>query len=307
MAMIRSSGILLGAHMSIVGGVSSAVRRAVSIGCTTFQMFVKNNNRWKGSPLTDQEVATYKELISKAMPGPVVVHDTYLINLAAIDASVLKKSVQTFRDELERCERLGVTFYNFHPGSHRGQGEREGIKRIAESLNLLHEQTPGYVVKSVLEATAGQGTAIGYRFEHLREIIDLVEQSSRMAVCIDTCHLFAAGYDISTERGYEKTFRDFEDIVGLERLAAFHLNDSKRELGSRVDRHDHIGKGKIGKKGFALLMNDPRFTAIPKILETPKGPDMKEDVENMRILKRMVRKNEQSAFAPSRLWRNGEQ
>jgi deoxyribonuclease-4 len=169
-----------------------------------------------------------------------------------------------------------------------GAGENDGIKRIAESLNLVHEQTKGYKVRSVLEATAGQGTSVGYRFEHLRAIIDLVDEPERMGVCIDTCHVFAAGYDIATEAGYERTFNEFDDILGLERLVAFHVNDSKRELGSRVDRHEHIGKGKIGKNGFRLLMNDPRFQNVPKILETPKGPDLKEDVVNMKVLRRMV-------------------
>lgn len=157
-------------------------------------------------------------------------------------------------------------------------------------MNLIHEQTRGYRVKSVLEATAGQGSALGYRFEQLQQIIELVEEKERMAVCIDTCHIFAAGYDISTEKGYERTFEEFDAIIGLDRLVAFHVNDSKRECGSRVDRHTHIGQGRIGLEGFRLLMNDPRFVKIPKILETPKGPDMKEDVENMRVLRSFIEK-----------------
>jgi deoxyribonuclease IV len=280
--------ILLGAHMSIAGGVHTAVERGISIGCTTMQMFVKNNNQWRGKELSDEDIATYKKLLRESSIGPVVVHDTYLINLCAADKQILRKSRAALKDELDRCEVLGVEYLNFHPGSHVGAGEEEGIKRIAESLNIIHEETKGYRVKSVLETTAGQGTAIGYRFEQLREIIDMVAEPDRMAVCMDTCHVFAAGYDISTERGYEKTFHEFDAIIGLDRLVAFHVNDSKRELGSRVDRHDHIGKGKIGKTGFRLLMNDERFRAIPKILETPKGPEMKEDVRNMRLLRNMV-------------------
>lgn len=276
--------------MSIAGGVHTAVERAVSIGCTTFQMFVKNNNQWNGKPLTENDVATYKKLLSEARIGPVVVHDTYLINLCAKDKLILQKSRTALRDELDRCEVLGVEYLNFHPGAHMGAGEEEGIKLIAESLNIIHEQTPGYRVKSVIETTAGQGTAIGYTFEHLRKIVDLVEQDQRMAVCMDTCHVFAAGYDIATEKGYERTFDEFDAIVGLERLIAFHFNDSKRELGSRIDRHEHIGKGKIGRSGFGFLMNDERFANIPKILETAKGPDMKEDVMNMRTLKRLIKK-----------------
>ena len=280
--------ILLGAHMSIAGGVHTAVERGVSIGCTTMQMFVKNNNQWRGKELSDEDIATYKKLLRESSIGPVVVLDTYLINLCAADAQILRKSRAALKDELDRCEVLGVEYLNFHPGSHVGAGDIEGIKRIVESLNIIHEETKGYRVKSVLETTAGQGTAIGHRFEQLREIIDLVAEPDRMAVCMDTCHVFAAGYDISTARGYEKTFEEFDAIIGLNRLVAFHVNDSKRELGSHVDRHDHIGKGKIGKTGFRLLMNDERFRTVPKILETPKGPEMKEDVKNMRTLKNMV-------------------
>lgn len=281
---------LLGAHMSIAGGVHTAIERGETIGCTTIQMFVKNNNQWRGKPLTDDDVATYKELRSKSTISPIMVHDTYLINLCAKDKSILKKSREALKDELDRCEMLGVDFLNFHPGSHMGVGEKEGIKLIADSLNIIHDQTSGYRVKSVVEATAGQGTAVGYRFEHLREIIDLVEQKKRMAVCIDTCHVFAAGYDIASEKGYEKTFEELDAVIGLDWLVAFHVNDSKRELGSRVDRHEHIGKGCIGKKGFAFLMNDPRFVGLPKILETPKGEDMKEDVMNMKVLRGLIEK-----------------
>ncbi len=292
--MSRSSDrtILLGAHMSIAGGVPTAVERAMKIGCTTMQMFVKNNTQWKGKPLSEDDISTYKKLLSESSIDPVVVHDTYLINLAATDKRILQKSRAALKDELDRAEALGVAYLNFHPGSHIGAGEREGIKRIAESLNIIHEQTQGYNVKSVLETTAGQGTAIGYRFEQLRAIIDGVDEKERMAVCVDTCHVFAAGYDISTVEGYEATFREFDEVIGLDRLVAFHVNDSKRELGSHVDRHEHIGKGKIGKAGFRYLMNDERFRNIPKILETPKGPEMKEDVRNMRVLRGLVKREE---------------
>jgi deoxyribonuclease IV len=284
--------ILLGAHMSIAGGVHTAVERGVSIGCTTMQMFVKNNNQWRGKKLTAEDISTYKNLLKQSSIGPVVVHDTYLINLCALDKQILKKSRLALKDELDRCEMLDVEYLNFHPGSHVGAGERDGIQLIAESLNIIHDQTSGYRVKSVLETTAGQGTAIGYRFEQLRAIIDLVDQRDRMAVCVDTCHVFAAGYDIATEEGYQKTFEQFGAVLGLDRLVAFHVNDSKKGLGSRVDRHEHIGKGKIGKAGFSLLMNDERFRIVPKILETPKGPEMKEDVKNMKLLRGLVEGNE---------------
>ena len=284
-----SDSPLLGAHMSIAGGVPTAIERGMRIGCRTIQMFVKNNNQWKGKPITDADALRFKELRAKSGISPIVVHDTYLINLCARDPEVLKKSREAFLDELRRCDLIGVEYLNLHPGSHMGEGEEEGIRRIAESINLVHEATPGCPVKSVLETTAGQGTSIGYKFEHLRRIIDLVEQKDRMAVCVDTCHIFAAGYDFRTEQGYEKTFKEFDDVLGLERLVAFHVNDSLREAGSKIDRHEHIGKGKIGSEGFRHLMNDRRFDAVPKILETDKSEDMHEDTENMAFLRSLIR------------------
>ena len=274
--------------MSIAGGVHTAVDRAVSAGCTALQVFTKNNNQWQGKPNSGQDIALYKEKIAAAGIAPVVSHDSYLINLCATNPDLLAKSRAAFIDELERCAQLGIPLLNFHPGSHLGAGEAEGIKRICESLNIAHERTRGIAVKSVLEATAGQGTNIGHRFEHLRAIIDGVEEPDRMAVCIDTCHIFAAGYDIATEEGYEETFRSFDEVVGLGRLVAFHVNDSKKGLGSRVDRHEHIGKGAIGLTGFRLLMNDARFAHVPKVLETPKSEDLHEDVENMAVLRGLL-------------------
>ncbi|MHB1048644.1 MAG: deoxyribonuclease IV [Bacteroidota bacterium] len=280
--------MLLGSHMSIAGGVHTAVDRATSIGCTALQVFTKNNNQWSGKPFTQEDIEQYKKKIAAAEIAPVVSHDSYLINLCATNPDTLKKSRIAFIDELERCEQLGIPLLNFHPGSHLGAGDDEGIKRICESLNIAHEATKGFSVKSVLETTAGQGTNVGYRFEHLRAIIDGVDNPERMAVCIDTCHIFTAGYDIATEKGFEETFREFDSIIGVHRLAAFHVNDSKKRLGSRVDRHDHIGKGMIGLTGFRLLMNDKRFDHIPKILETPKSDDLHEDVENINVLRGLV-------------------
>ena len=282
------SKLLLGAHMSISGGVHTAVDRATSIGCTALQVFTKNNNQWSGKPFTETEIALYKQKIAAAGIVPVVSHDSYLINLCAANPDTLKKSRAAFVDELERCEQLGIPLLNFHPGSHVGAGEDEGIKRICESLNIAHDQTKNFGVKSVLEATAGQGTNLGCTFEQLRKIIDGVDQPERMAICIDTCHIFAAGYDISTEVGYEKTFSEFDSIIGLDRLVAFHVNDSKKGLSSHVDRHENIGQGAIGLTGFRLLMNDKRFAHIPKILETPKSEDLHEDVENMNVLKGLI-------------------
>ena len=286
---IHDKQILLGAHMSISGGVHTAVDRATSIGCTALQVFTKNNNQWSGKPLTDEDIENYKRKIAEATITPVVAHDSYLINLCAANPDILEKSRTAFIDELTRCEQLGIQLLNFHPGAHGGAGEEEGIKKIIESLNIAHNGTKGFKVLSVAEVTAGQGTAVGYKFEHLEKIINGVEEPKRMAVCIDTCHIFAAGYDIRTEEGYEKTFEEFDSIIGLNRLAAFHCNDSKKGFGSHVDRHEHIGKGMIGVEGFSFLMNDKRFSNIPKILETPKSEDLHEDVENMRVLKGLIK------------------
>lgn len=280
--------MLLGAHMSIGGGVHTAFERGKLVGCTTMQIFSKNNNQWKGKPLTDPDIINYKNEAKKTNIRPVVVHSSYLINLCAKDKSTLEKSRESFLDELNRCRLLGIPYFVFHPGSHVGQGEQTGLEIIAESLNMLHERTKGYRVKSVVEVTAGQGSNLGYRFEQIRSLIDMIENKKRMGVCIDTCHLFAAGYDVANEKGYEKTFEEFDNIIGLKRLMVIHLNDSKGILGSRLDRHEHIGKGNIGDIGFSLLMNDKRLNGIPKILETPKGNDMKEDMMNLNRLKGYV-------------------
>jgi deoxyribonuclease-4 len=275
---------LLGAHTSIAGGVDASVDLAGKLNFTAMQIFTKNNNRWFSNPLKEKEIASFKQKLADSNIKFVVSHDCYLINLCAVKEEILEKSREAFVDELNRCELLGIPYLNFHPGSHGGAGEDEGIKLIAESINIAHEKTKGYKVKSMLEATAGQGTAIGWRFEHLRQIIDLVDDKDRMAVCIDTAHIHAAGYDLRTPDTYNKVIEEFDSIVGLERLKCFHVNDSKKALGSRVDRHDHIGQGFIGLDGFRNLMNDKRIEDVPKILETPKGKEQLEDVENIKVL-----------------------
>jgi len=280
--------LLIGAHMSINGGIHTAFDRGTSIGCTTMQVFVKNNNRWKSKPLSDEDVQNYKTAEAKARIAPVIAHAAYLINLAAVNKGILKKSRDAFVDELTRCEQLGISGLNVHPGSHGGAGEADGINRIAESINVAHERTQGCRTLTVLEATAGQGNALGYRFEQLQRIIELVEYRNRVAVCIDTCHVFAAGYDIRTMAGWEAALKQFDEVIGMKRLVAIHMNDSKKEFNSRVDRHEHIGKGCIGLEGFRAIMNDPHLTSIPKILETPKSEDMHEDVENLEVLKSLV-------------------
>lgn len=281
---------LLGAHTSISGGVSTAIDRANELNFTAIQIFSKNNNRWKAKPFDEKEINSFKEKRAKSKIQFIVVHDSYLINLCAKDKALLKKSRTAFIDELKRCEQLEIKYLNFHPGAHTGQGEEDGLKIIAESINIAHDETKNYNVKSMLETTAGQGTNLGYTFEQLRKIIDLVEDKNRMRVCIDTAHIFAAGYDIKTKKGYLKTMKEFDDIIGLDLLKCFHMNDSKKELGSKVDRHEHIGKGFIGKEGFANIVNDKRITKIPKILETPKGKDMKEDIENLKVLRSLITK-----------------
>ncbi len=281
---------LLGAHTSIAGGIYKAVERAEKLGFTAIQIFSKNNNQWKAKPISEAEAKLFKDKLANSSIKFVLVHDSYLINLCASNPEILKKSRDAFVDELKRCELLGIPYLNFHPGSHTGRGEKEGIKIIAESINLAHLKTRGFKVSSMLELTAGQGTAIGYRFEQLAEIIELIDDKQRMSVCIDTAHLFAAGYDFRSKKDYLKIFEEFDNIIGLEYLKCFHLNDSKKEAGSRVDRHEHIGKGFIGLKGFEHLMNDERFLSIPKILETPKGKEQLEDIENLKVLRKLIKR-----------------
>ena len=280
---------LLGAHTSTAGGVSKSIERAEKLGFTAIQIFTKNNNRWFQKPFDQKEIDKFKTNLKNSSIKFVVSHDSYLINLCAKDKSILKKSRDAFLDELTRCEQLGIPYLNFHPGSHVGAGEKDGIKLIAESLNIVHDKTKNFKVNSMLEATAGAGTAIGYRFEQLREIIDLVDDKERMSVCIDTAHIFAAGYDIKNPKNYKNVIKEFDNIIELERLKCFHMNDSKKELGSRRDRHEHIGKGFIGKEGFSNIMNDKRLKKIPKILETPKGKEMKEDIKNIKTLLSLIK------------------
>jgi len=282
---------LLGAHTFITGGVSNAIDVAGRLKFTAMQIFSKNNNRWRSKPLEVDEIDSFKSKLSESKIKFVVVHDSYLINLCSSNTDLLKKSRESFIDELTRCEQLGIPYLNFHPGTHGGSGEEEGLKLISESLNIAHDRTKKFEVGSMLELTAGQGTSLGYTFEQIKKIIDQVDDKNRMAVCIDTAHIFAAGYDIKDPHNYEKVMKEFDKIIGLELLKCFHINDSKKELGSRVDRHEHIGKGYIGKEGFSNIMNDKRIEKIPKILETPKGKEYKEDLKNLAVLRRLIKKD----------------
>lgn len=279
-----------GAHMSIAGGVANSIGRAGAVGAKSIQIFTKNNNQWKGKPLEREDMARFGENSKELGVQVFASHDCYLINLASHDREILKKSREAFLDEIDRADALDIPCLVFHPGAHTGAGEAEGIKRIIESLNWALQKRPDCRTTLTLETTAGQGSSIGHRFEQLARIMEAVEKPDRLGVCLDTCHVFAAGYEINAETGYRKTFKEFDSIIGLDRLMMFHLNDSKRELGSRVDRHEHIGKGHIGLAGFRLLVNDRRFFKTPMILETPKGPEGLEDIANLRTLARLIKK-----------------
>jgi deoxyribonuclease-4 len=284
----RSRGPLLGAHMSIAGGVDKAFLKGKMVDCDAIQIFTKSSRQWASSPYTKEEIEAFAENRKETGIKRVIAHDSYLLNLGSPDNLLRKKSILAFIDEVERCETLGVLNLVAHPGAHIGAGEEEGIKIIAQSLDEVHKACPGYDVKVTLEITAGQGSCLGYRFEQIRNIFDATQESDRLTVCFDTQHAFAAGYDIRTKEGYDRTFTEFDETIGLGRLAAFHLNDSKKELNCRVDRHEHIGKGRIGLEGFRMLLNDSRFWGLPMCLETPKGPDLAEDRENLMLLRSLV-------------------
>lgn len=274
--------------MSTAGGVATAIDRARSIGCTAMQIFVKNNMQWFAKPFAADEVRAFLDHPERARLGSVFGHAGYLINLAAANADFLEKSRRALHEELVRGDQLELPFLVLHPGAHMGAGEEAGLRKVVASLDEIHAGLPKIRTRVALEITAGQGTCLGHTFEHLAFIIEQAKEPDRLCVCLDTAHLFAAGYDISTLRGVRKVFSEFEKIVGFERLVALHLNDSKTGLNSRVDRHDHIGKGKIGLAPFRYIMRDPRFKHLPKVLETPKGKDLSEDVANMAALRGLM-------------------
>ncbi len=278
----------LGAHMSIAGGVDRAIQRGHSIGCETIQIFTKSSNQWRAAPLADEVLERFHANQRETGIGPVIGHDAYLINLASPKAELWRKSVEAFIVEMERAQRMGLPYLVTHPGSHTGSGEEAGVRRVAQAIDEIHARTSHVETMILLEVTAGQGTGLGSSFEQLAEMIALTRHPERLGVCFDTAHAFAAGYDLRTPEAYEATLEAFDRILGLGRLRVFHLNDSKRDLGSRVDRHEHIGKGFLGLEPFRLLLNDPRFADRPMILETPKGPDMAEDVENLRVLRSLM-------------------
>jgi deoxyribonuclease IV len=283
-----ANALLAGAHMSIAGGIYRAFERGSLVRCRTIQIFLKSSNQWKAKILNEQDRILFQNAQKKTAIHPVLAHDSYLINLASPDLNLYRQSCDALVEELKRGNFLGIPWLVMHPGAHMGSGTKTGVARVAKALvQALDIVEPP--IGLLLENTAGQGSSLGWRFEQLAAILEQVGNSDRVGVCLDTCHAFAAGYDIRTEAGYEETLREFDRLIGLEKIRAFHVNDSKKELGSRVDRHDHIGKGFIGLDAFRSLVNDKRFIAIPKILETPKGADSRLDKQNLRTLNSLLK------------------
>jgi deoxyribonuclease IV len=275
--------LMTGAHVSIAGGMHRAFERGTRLRCRAIQIFLKNSNQWKARILAEQDRILFQEARANSAIQAVIAHDSYLINLASPDRDLRRRSFEAFVEEMKRANFLGVRYLVMHPGAHMGAGIRAGISRVADALRraLALVEPP---VTILLENTAGQGSCIGHRFEHLAGILEKTKDPDRAGVCLDTCHLFAAGYDIRTEKGYAETIREFDRLIGKELIAAFHVNDSKKDLGCRVDRHVHIGQGLIGLDAFGFLLNDKRFLRIPKILETPKGAGIEEDLMNLATL-----------------------
>lgn len=285
---IRHSSLLLGSHTSIGGGAHRAIERARSIESTAMQIFVKNNMQWFAPPLQGAEISAFLDHRQRAELQFVFAHANYLINLAATNPQFHANSLRALSEELLRADQLELPFLVLHPGAHVGAGEEAGLARIILSIDRVLAGLPKTKTRIALETTAGQGSCLGHRFEHLAAIIANVREPERLCVCLDTAHVFAAGYDLATGKLTKQMFAEFERVVGLRRLVALHLNDSKTARGSRVDRHEHIGKGQIGLEAFRFIMRDPRFRKIPKVLETPKGKEMAEDVENMRTLRSLL-------------------
>lgn len=290
----RASKVLackFGAHMSIAGGCDRAVWSAHELKCETVQLFTKNNTRWHAPSLSADHAAAFRSALAHTAIASPIAHTSYLINLGSPDDRLWEQSIDAMTAEVERCQVLGIGDLVVHPGAHMGKGERAGLARIAKALDRVHRRTGGADVTIDLETTAGQGTCLGCRFEHLQRILERVAHPERLGVCGDTCHIFAAGYSLISPEEYDETIDRLDRCVGLGRLRAWHLNDSQRECGSRVDRHAAIGLGRMGLEPFRHLVNDPRFRGLPMILETPKGIENGEslDVRNLRTLRKLVR------------------
>lgn len=279
-------GDLIGAHISTKGGLHTVFERAAAINASAIALFAKNSNQWKGKVLTDEDVQTFASLRTIQ---PIVTHASYLINLATTNPEFHAKSIAAMIDELDRAERLGIHGVVLHPGAHLEAGVAAGVDQIARSLDQVHAAIPDHRVVTFLETAAGQGSCLGCTFEELGRIIDAVDDRRRVGICVDTCHIFAAGYEIRTPDGYEKMVEEVDRFVGIDNVGVFHLNDSKKALGSRVDRHQHIGEGELGLEPFRLLLNDPRFAKIPKLLETPKTIETESDQRNIATLRGLLR------------------
>ncbi len=281
---------ILGAHMSIAGGYYKAVEAAAKAGCDCVQLFTKNNNQWRAKPISDEDVERFRSALQEHGIKYPISHDSYLINMASPDDELWKKSVDAFVIELQRAELLGIEYVVAHPGAFTTSTEYRGLRRIIKALNEVHKQTKGCSAKCLLETTAGQGSNLGWKFEHLATILDGVKNPDLVGVCFDTCHVFAAGYPMGTEKDYKATMRQLNKTIGVQQIKAFHFNDSKTKFGSRVDRHARIGKGEMGLEPFRFLLNDRRFRKVPKYLETPKGEEKGKDLDviNLKTLKKLI-------------------
>lgn len=282
--------MLFGAHESISGGVFTAIERGKHATCDTIQMFNKGNNQWKAKKLESEEIDKFFKAIEDTGVTASTSHTSYLINIASPDKKLNAVSCKSLKEEMERCNLLRIPNLVMHPGSHVDTGEEEGIKRISSNLNKLFDELENNSVVLLLETTAGQGSHLGYNFEQIAQMIDGVEDKNHVGVCMDTCHIFAAGYPITDSKDYKATMNKFDDTVGLDKLRIIHMNDSMKEFGSKKDRHEHIGKGHIGLEGFRNIVNDKRLSKIPMILETHKEEDLKDDIENLRVLRSLVKK-----------------
>ena len=278
-----------GAHMSTSGGVWKALQRGRSLHCEVVQVFVKNNMQWFGKPFSPEDLAAYAKEQAASTFACVFGHAGYLINLGGPDSENRERSLKSLIQEIELATQLGLPFLVLHPGAHLGMGESAGIKQIVRALDHVFAATKASPVRIALENTAGQGTCLGYKTAHLAAVIEGVKKPDRLGICLDTAHFLAAGYDIRTAKGWDAAIREVASLIGLKQILAFHLNDSKTDLGSRVDRHEHIGKGKIGKEAFRHIVNDGRFKKHPGCLETPKSEDLHEDVQNLAVLRALAK------------------
>lgn len=295
----HDSSDLIGAHLSTRGGLPTVFERAKRVNASAIAIFSKNSGQWKAKELLEEDCARFGTERTACGDQPLAVHASYLINLATTDDEILRKSIDAMVVELDRAGRLGAYALVLHPGAHLGQGRERGIDQIARSFDRIHQMIPSCGVTTLLETSAGQGSCLGCTFEDLADIIRLVDDRSRMGVCVDTCHIFAAGYDIRKRRGYEDTIARLEETVGIENVGAIHLNDSKRPLASRVDRHEHIGAGEIGLDAFGFLLNDPRFAGVPKMIETPKPDPFEDDIRNLTLLRSLIGRKRRQRERPA--------